>query len=160
MKAQVRSVYLAAAVVLLPSVVSAFNLTGTWQGKVTCKQFGAAGLDLIPTLKLEETLDITQTGSALVVDSSNGFVLGAMGAAIDDEDKPANGQASLVGCENDGNVNTTSEEVGIFKVRTKPSADKYLIKGVSQHVDDDSTVTCKWKLTRTSALDPSASPCP
>lgn len=156
----IRVALLTAALLGVPSsraTGQVFDLTGAWEGKVTCKRFDGAKT----TFKATPAITITQTDNAIGmrVDFGGGSVQQYTGLANPDGKKPATkGEFGLIRCGTDstaaGGVGPT-DEVGRFAATTKaPPAFKASFKGTSVFTEASRIGTCTWKGTRTSVADP------
>jgi hypothetical protein len=162
------SLVLCLGVTVLPA--SAFDLTGHWTGKYSCKGFAAPfnrdgkQVNKFTTSHKESTLDITQNG-------------GAFGAVIDLNDGPyryngfsmpsvknaATGEVFLIGCSTSKipTSDDTGAEIVRASVKTKDGVVKATFKGVSLFADNFPEIeTCKYSYTRVDTADPGISTCP
>ena len=119
-------VILAAGALLGISAVSvqAVDLTGTYEGKITCKGFdGSKVKKVFPSF-----LEITQTGSNLNILS---FSFGPFnGTVIEDDKKPdEKGQAGFISCFSDPLA--PEGEVGSAKVTDKSNAVTFYVSLVT-----------------------------
>ena len=140
-----------------PSPARAFDATGTWVGKWSCKDFdGQKGTDG----NAESTLLITQTGTAMAIDLDAGFYR-YNGNAIPDGAKPEKGEAALLSCAIDDQPLTGAlSELMRFAFKTKSGSVKATLKGVSIFQLGAVVGTCKYSFKRTSDVDPNVSACP
>ena len=140
----------------------AFDLTGHWVGKWTCKGFdGAKFKDENKT----STLDVTQSGATINAALEGAFLFA--GVAIPDASKPEKGEAVLLDCntndvpaEADGN-----SEIIRVSVATKVGGTKATFKGVSILENNvapfgEQVQTCKYSYIRVSTSDPVVGSCP
>jgi hypothetical protein len=140
----------------------AFDLTGHWVGKWTCKGFdGAKFKDENKT----STLDITQSGAAIHAMFEQAFVFD--GVAIPDAAKPEKGEVVLLDCHTnniavpgDGN-----SEVIRASVATKAASTKAAFKGVSILENNvapfgEQVQRCKYAYLRVSTNDLAVGTCP
>ena len=143
---------------LLAGQARAFDLTGTWEGKVTCKRTTSSGQTTITTTA--DTLTITQSATDVRLEDARFatpiLYSGRPFAFTDDPDTGALGFRSCGLSENPA----AAGEMGNAKVSTKPSTGAGQFAATSILSDDDGVETCKWKFTRTSAIDPGVAPCP
>jgi len=152
------------AALLVGSTVTpgnAFDLTGHWVGKWTCKGFdGAKFSDRNDT----STLDITQSGAAIHAMFEHAFPYD--GAAIPDAKKPEKGEAVIIDCHTnavmaaDGN-----SEIIRAPVATKAMSPKGVLKGLSILENDvapfgEEVQTCKYTYHRVDTNDPGIGSCP
>jgi hypothetical protein len=151
---------LALAAACLAHPAAAFDLTGTWEGKQTCKGSDGAKFSFVfPT-----TLRITQTGTVLamevVSDAGSDFY---NGTGIDGTAKPENGEAYFVHCGTTFVPATGKEafdETGRGIVKTKETGSGSF-KGTSNFYNGEPEVAnCKWSYKRTLTADPAVLSCP
>ncbi|MCC6849335.1 MAG: hypothetical protein IT294_12610 [Deltaproteobacteria bacterium] len=156
----------AAALVLAfgASTAGAFDLTGAWSGKATCKGF-ADGAKVV--LKTEIAAGISQSGRDVNVEFLGfSFLTRAVGIAVADAKKPDKGEAGFVACGNE-----PDPVFGVTvrtKVSTKPSTGKGAIKLIAVVAGKDlnligvtdATFTCTGSLKRTTTFDPLIAGCP
>ena len=160
-----------ASLVLFSTPAAAFNLTGHWEGKYSCKGFAAPFtedgklVNKFTTVHKTSTLDITQNGNAFgaVLDLNlpagpyryNGFSMPSV--KTDDV-----GEVFLVGCGTsptppDGD---TGAEILRAAVKTKDGVVKASFKGFSIFVDNfPEAETCKYSYTRVDTNDPGIDTC-
>jgi hypothetical protein len=150
---------LAVAAVLAPPA-AAFDLTGTWTGKQTCK-----GSSVGQKIKFSfpSELLITQTGTDIVIHvvSDSGTDV-YQSVAIDDLLKPENGAAYFVHCGTTDIPETGDEfdENGRATVKTKATGTGSF-KGTSTFFNNEPEVaSCKWSYKRTNPTDPAVTGCP
>lgn len=143
--------------IAVPSV-HAFDVTGTWVGKWSCKGFdGEKFTDGNPT----STMLITQTGDTMAIDLDGGSYR-YNGRAITDVAKPDKGEAVLASCaiDNQPGVNGLGELVRLA-VKTKSGVVKASLKGLSIYENTPDVVgTCKYSFKRTSETNPNVLGCP
>jgi hypothetical protein len=136
----------------------AFDLTGNWIGKWSCKGFdGAKFKSANPT----STLAITQVGDTIAASLDNGDFL-YNGRAITDVVKPEKGEVVLAQCGTD-NLPAAGPEGEIVRaaVKTKPDTFKASFKALSIFDDDFPGVgTCKYSFKRQDQTEPGIAPCP
>jgi hypothetical protein len=149
------------AAAALAQPAAAFDLTGTWTGKQTCK--GSSVGEKIKFSFASELL-ITQTGGDLVIHvvSDSGTDV-YQGAAIDDLVKPQNGAVYFVHCGTTDIPETGDQfdENGRASVKTKEAAGTGSLKGTSTFFNNEPEVaSCKWSYKRTNATDPVVTGCP
>jgi len=150
-----------AAAALAAQPAASFDLTGTWQGKQTCRGLSAGEKT---AFSFPSTLRITQTGSELaleVVGDAGTDVYNGMG--IENALKPAVGEAYFVHCGM-SDVPATGEdsfdESGRAVVRTKEETGRGTFTGTSSFYNDFPEVfTCKWSYKRTDTADPGVAGC-
>ena len=150
---------LALAAACLAQPAGAFDLTGTWEGKQTCKGSDGAKFSFVfPT-----TLRITQTDTTfameVVSDSGSDFY---NGIGIDSTAKPQNGEAYFVHCGTTSVPATGKEafdETGRGIVKTKETGTGSF-KGTSIFYNGEPEVaSCKWSYKLTDPADPQAVGC-
>lgn len=138
--------------------VHAFDLTGTWVGKWSCKGFDG---EKFTSDNKNSTFRITQSGNTIAADLDNGAYR-YNGGAISDSAKPEKGEAAFVACSND-NAPLSGGESEIIRVAVKTKVDtfKATLKGVSIFEDDLGGVgTCKYSFKRQGTANPNVSACP
>jgi len=163
-----RPLYALAAVPLLlcvwnPTSASAFDLTGTWTGKTSCKGF-ADGKKF--AAKTDVSAAVSQSGRDVNIEFSGlSFLARARGVAIPDGKKPDKGAVGFVSC------GTIPEPVlgvtGSAKVTTTTGKTKGSIKFLTVVAGKDigaigitdGTFTCTGTLKRTLPTDPVVGDC-
>jgi hypothetical protein len=147
-----------AALVVTPSAARAFDLTGTWIGKWSCKGFDGSKFT---SDNKTSTLKITQAGNVIHADLDNGdFHYNA--AAITNTAKPDQGEAVFLSCSTD-NVPQSGGEAEIIRaaVKTKLGTFKASFKGLSIFESNFGDVgTCKYTFKRRDTTDPNVGGCP
>lgn len=139
----------------LAQPAAAFDLTGTWTGKQSCK--GSAVGEKI-SFSFPSELLITQNGTDLnihVVSDSGTDIYQSVG--IDDLVKPENGAVYFVHCGTTDIPETGDEfdENGRASVKTKEASGTGSFKGTSTFFNIEPVVaSCKWSYKRTSTTDP------
>ena len=136
----------------------AFDLTGTWVGKWSCKGFDG---QKFTTSNKTSTMRVTQTGNTMAVDIDNGEFR-YNGAAINDAVKPEKGEAVFAACPNDSVPLAGGEaETVRASVKTKVGATKASFKALSIFESDFGEVgTCKYSYKRTDVANPNTTGCP
>ena len=140
----------------------AYDLTGHWVGKWSCKGFDATKFT---SGNKNSTMDDTQTQAtfAIAIDAaSDDFTYNAV--AIPDQKTPdQKGEAALLGCH----LGTTlpaapfDGELVRAQVSTKPGAVKASFKGTSIFADGFPEVgTCKYSYKRLDTTNPNVAACP
>jgi len=138
----------------------AFDATGTWEGRFSCRHFDGAKFrfEMKPS-----TLRISQSGSTLNVDLNDGGFR-YHGQAIDDDKSPDKGEVLLAQCGTDDVAGTGFAEMLRAVVKTRPSKGTGSFRGVSIFEGDfgggRQFGTCKYRFKRTSTADPNAQSCP
>jgi hypothetical protein len=145
----------AVAIAVTVSAALAFDVTGTWEGTYKCKGIFDGLKD-----KYEDALvaNLTQTGTAIGADITfDGDLFSYNGLAIANAAKPDKGDMTVVICGSDDDLSTGEfDELGRLSVTTKPLKGTGSIKGTSYYSTTGpvQVYTCKWKLKRTSTVDP------
>ena len=157
------------------SAAHAFDLTGHWEGKWSCKGVDPfEGKFTVSSQIKPSTLDITQVGGtfAAVVDASvsaaNGGDFPFNVFAIPDVKKPdEKGEVVLLACPNGNTVppqDGGSAEIIRAQVKTKANTFKASFKGASVFTDTFNGApevgTCKYSYKRIDTTDPGVSNCP
>jgi hypothetical protein len=148
---------LLAAAAVAPGA-SAFDLTGSWEGRWSCKGFDGAKFD---ASNPESTLQITQTGPVLAVREDGGIPYNG-GAIFDTKSPTTKGEIALVKCETD-NVPLGGPEGVIIRAKVKADAEKGTgsFKGLSiVESGAPEVLTCKYVYKRTSTANPAVAACP
>ena len=151
-------VSLLAAVAIAPGA-SAFDLTGTWEGRWSCQGFDGAKFR---SGNSESIVLITQTGTTLAVNMDNGDYLYNGGAIFDTGSPDTKGEVVLTQCGTD-NLPLAGADGEILRAKAKADAEKGSgsLKGLSifeSAVPD--IITCKYSYKRTSAANPAVPACP
>jgi len=147
-----------AILVVTPPAAHAFNLTGTWIGKWSCKGFGGSKFT---SDNKTSTLRLTQTGNVIAADLDNGD-FHYNGAMIADTAKPEKGEAVFLSCGTD-NVPQSGSEAEIIRaaVKTKLGTFKASFKGTSIFESNFGDVgSCKYTFKRRNTIDPNVVGCP
>jgi hypothetical protein len=151
---------LALAVAWLSQPAAAFDLTGTWVGKQTCKSADGTRF----SFKIPSTLLISQNGSEIamhVVTEGGTDVYNGVG--IDLADKPEGGDAYFVHCSTSDVPGTGADafdEAGRATVKAKETGSGSF-KATSTYFNTvPETGTCKWSYLRTDVVDPDVDACP
>jgi hypothetical protein len=148
----------------------AFDLTGHWTGKWSCKGFAAPFdrdgklVNKFTSSNGASTLAISQSGGTFgaVIDLNdgtfryNGFAM----ASVKTDDV---GEAVLLGCSTGNTLPSaaTGAEIMRAAVKTKGGTFKASFKAVSIFADDFPEVeTCKYSYTRIDTIDPGVATCP
>jgi hypothetical protein len=145
------------------SSASAFDVTGSWAGKASCKGLGDGQKF---ALKVDIAANVSQSGRDVNIEFAGlSFFAGASGIAIPDAKKPDKGELGIVAC------GTHAEPVfGVTaraKVSTATGKTKATIKFVAIVAGKDftgigitdGTFTCTGTLKRTQTLDPGVGAC-
>lgn len=136
---------------------SAFDVTGTWEGRATCKGF-ADGRKFAQKIDVETA--VSQAGRDLNIEFAGlSFIARTSGVAVPDAGKPNKGELGFVSC------GTEPEPIfgvtGRAKVATVPSKGKGTIRFMTvvagKDIGDlgvsDAAFTCTGTLKRTSTVD-------
>jgi len=146
-----------AGVALVTGSASAFDINGTWEGKITCKGIfdGAPQtLTVAPTVYVDD--------SSVLQIAVDGLHFSAL--AFFDPAKPDKGQLAIIRCDTNG-IRSSGEfggEFGRLKVSTKPSKGTGSISGTSYRASVlfvNSVYTCKWSLKRQTTDHPTLGAC-
>jgi hypothetical protein len=146
-----------AALMLMPIPAHAFDLTGTWIGKWSCKGFDGSKFT---SGNKTSTLRLTQVGNVINADLDNGEYH-YNGAALTNTAKPDLGEAVLISCGTD-NVPQAGGEAEILRaaVKTKAGTFKASFKGLSIFESDFKDVgTCKYTFKRRDTINPNVDGC-
>lgn len=150
--------FLAAAAALAPAA-SAFDLTGTWEGRWSCQGFDGVKFR---SLNSQSTVQITQTGNTLAVNMDNGDYFYNGGAVPDAGSPTTKGEIALTQCGTD-NVPLAGPDAELLRAKVKADPEKGTgsMKGLSileSAIPD--VLTCKYSYKRTSTADPAVAACP
>lgn len=148
----------ACLVLALAPSAQAYDLTGTWIGKYSCKGFDGSKFS---SGSKSSTFAITQSGNTMAVNLDNGEYR-YNGGAIPDTTKPEKGEAVFLECSN-SNVPFAAGESEIIRVavKTKAGTVKATLKGLSIFEDDMFGVgTCKYTFKRVDTANPNVPGCP
>jgi hypothetical protein len=148
---------------------NAFDATGHWVGKWSCKSFSAPFTQngkLVNKYTLsnsDSTLDITQTQTfAAVIDRFSGASFYNAVAVPAVKDAANNGNIILLSC----NLGTTLPQQGVIElmqasIKTKTGTFKATFKGTSIFADHfPEAAICKYSYKRMDTNDPQAGACP
>lgn len=148
------------ALLLAPAAsTSAFDLTGTWEGKWSCK-----GLDLGIKSKLQNggsVVEIVQTGDSLAIRFDDADDYG--GITVEDVSNADKGAAAIVACSTSSDLTfgTDFDDMQHWRIKTNPASGKGRIKGVGVWSPPGNSVsTCKYSYKRVSTTPPVAVGCP
>jgi len=147
----------AAGFALVAGPAFAFDINGTWAGKISCKGIfdgEPQTLTLLPTLLIDDTGELQ-----LAVDGVH-----YAGLAFPDPAHPDKGQLAIVRC---GTSSTRSSdafggEFGRLKVSTKPSKGTGSLSGATYRASvllATSVYTCKWSFKRMTTDHPTLAGC-
>jgi hypothetical protein len=158
-----RAAVLIVLALALPLPSQAIDLTGTWEGKYTCKGFEGEKF----SFTVVGTLEITQTGAELALRVPfDGGADEYNGVAIDDARKPETaGAAYFVHCgtsEDPGTGLEGFDETGFAKLKTNASGGGSF-KATTNAFFSEPPIgagNCKFSFKRTSTVDPVVPACP
>jgi hypothetical protein len=151
---------IALAAACLAQPAAAFDLTGTWEGKQTCKGLSAGEKF---SFSIPSTLLITQTDTTFnihVVSDSGTDVY--QGVGVDGTVNPVNGEAYFVHCGTTDVPETGDDfdESGRAVVKTNETGSGSF-KGTSAFFNSAPEVaSCKWSYKRVETTDPVVAACP
>ncbi len=160
------SMMIVAAALLTAAVATparAFDVTGTWAGKTTCKGF-ADGQKF--ATKTQIAANVSQSGPDVnVAFQGFGFLTLARAIAVPNAKKTDKGELGFVACDN--RADPVLGVTGRAKVTTTPLKGKGTIKFVTivagKNLDGigvaDATFTCTGSLKRTATADPGVGAC-
>jgi len=167
---RIRSGNLVAALALVFSIVSvpahAFDLTGHWQGKWSCKGFSAEFMDhgkpanKYATSNKASTLAITQSGANFAAKIDNTYAYNGVGMTdVKDDQK---GEVVILGCLDANTLpGGNGSETLRAQVKTKNGTPKATLSGISIYADSYPEVeTCKYSYKRIDTTDPAVAACP
>ena len=139
----------------------AFDLTGTWEGKWTCRaQINGAPSTIAND---DSVMKITQLGPDGYVDLDNGtYHYSGWAAADNDNDK--RGATTVVDCDTNPRSEFSNEMISA-KVKAPSGADSGEFNGTSaynlaQPGNIELGGICRYTFERVSATDPGVLPCP
>jgi hypothetical protein len=155
-----------AAVLAATGTARAFDLTGTWEGRQTCRGFDGERFSFkIPSARGDvSVLHITQVGSALALRlaTSDGDDV-YRGIGIDALDRPEGGQVYVVKCGTDDDLSILEsgfDEVGSGPVKTRANG-AGTFKLLSTFLNEaPATAFCRWSYKRVDTADPGVPGCP
>jgi hypothetical protein len=152
-----RSLFCIALATVAVAPAQAVNLTGTWEGTVTCQVFDGA---YSKTKNANSTLIIAQEGATF--DARLGDDLNFNGAGIDSTAKPTlQGEAAMNACSTDTTpLGDGDDEIVRLKVKVNPEKGTGALSGESVSGRTGSVRTCKYKFKRTSTNLPKFTGCP
>ena len=153
--------FLASAVavaVFVPASVLAFDLTGTWVGKWTCK--GSDGGKFVGN-NADSVLLVTQIGETIAMSMDGGSYV-YNGGAVPDATRPdEKGEMAAISCDTDL-LPLVGGEGEMIRAKVKTGADgsgslkgKSIIEGSGPGF----VGSCKYVYTRTSSVNPAVSGC-
>jgi hypothetical protein len=146
--------------VMLRSQASAFDLTGTWQGKQVCKLLTSDGQRETEVFD-PDVLSITQVGDEVRIlmplDTSGPLLY--RGLSFTNPTDPNRGEVAFRLCGLSSNT-ATKGEMGRVKVRVKPALPGGRFEGTSIFSTATEVDTCEWAYQRISVDDPGVPACP
>ena len=143
----------------LAPAATAFDLTGTWEGRWSCQGFDGAKFRSSNGVS---TLLVTQVGNALNVNMDAGDYLYTGGAIPDAASPDTKGEIALAQCGTD-NIPLAGPDSEILRarVKTNPESGAGVIKALSileSSIPD--VLTCKYSYKRVDTADPAVGGCP
>jgi len=147
------SFVVASAILAGASGSHALNLSGTWQGTESCANFSGSP----NRYKLSVTLTISDAGASLNANLAGGSFLGGFqGTSTERFFHTDAGEAGLILCGS-----SPASDAAVVRLRAKTSGDEGSLRGTATGVDTvfGTYFTCKYKLKRTSPIDPVVGGC-
>lgn len=130
----------------------AFDLTGHWIGKFSCKGFDGTKFTLG---NKSVTASVTQTGNSIAL-LAGAFLY--TGTQVPDAAKPEQGEAVLFTCATSGTLGLG--EIARASVKTKVGTFKATLKATSVFANTIPNVgTCKYTYKRIDTIDPGVGGC-
>ena len=147
----------------------AFDLTGHWQGKWSCKGFSAPFMDhgklvnKFASANATSTLAITQSGADFGAEIDGTFRYNSVG--MNDAKDDHKGEAIVLGCLDANTLPTNGTEIVRAQVKTKAGTFKATFSGISVFGENfggsfPEVETCKYSYKRIDTTDPSIGACP
>lgn len=153
----IRSLCSIALVALAVSPAHAVDLTGVWEGTITCQAFNG---EYSKTKDADSTLHIFQEGGTFIaqLDGEVSF----NGAVIDSTAKPTEqGEAAMNACSTDATpLGDGSDLIARLKAKVNPEKGTGTLTGEGVFATTGAVSTCKYKLKRTSTMPPKFAGCP
>jgi hypothetical protein len=148
---------LALAAAATASPAGAVDVTGTWEGSVTCSVFDGA---YAKTKTSPSTLLIVQEGNLFIARLDDALTYN--GGVIDSGDKPLlQGEGAMNLCSTDVvPLGGGDDEIVRMKLKVNPEKGTGTLSGESIFGAAGEARTCKYKYKRTSATAPDVAPCP
>jgi hypothetical protein len=146
------------AAVVAPAA-SAFDLTGTWEGRWSCQGFDGAKFR---SGNSESVVLISQTGNTLAVSMDAGAYLYNGGAIFDTASPETKGEVVLNQCGTN-NLPLAGADGELLRAKVKADAEKGSgsLKGLSIYESSvPDILTCKYSYRRTSTANPAVPACP
>jgi hypothetical protein len=139
------------------------DLTGTWEGKGTCKGLTTGGAPYKLVVK-DSIFKITQTSASDINLQGEDFTgtYPYNGLVIESAAKPRSGQVSAIHCASNPFIPDFYNDMLIGKAKVKPTTDNpagATLKLTGIFFNGDTLATCKSKYTRVSTADPGIGPC-
>ena len=152
----IRSLLCIALTMVAVSPAYAVDLTGVWEGTVTCQVFNGA---YSKTKNTASTLLISQEGATFAARLDD--ELSFNGAVLDSTAKPAEqGEAAMNACSTDATpLGDGDDEIARLKVKVNPEKGTGSLTGESHFATTGAVLTCKYKLKRTSTTPPKFTGC-
>ena len=137
------------------------NLTGTWNGKYTCKVL-SDGVPIRFTVK-SSVLKITHTDTALNADIDSAFFYAGVAEARTDD--PRKGAATFVNCATTPTSNAYNDMASVIvntkHIKTKPEHATLIGPDVFSTGGSPLQMgSCTYSYTRVDLADPGVGPCP
>jgi hypothetical protein len=148
---------IALALVAVAPSARAVDLTGTWEGTVTCTAFNG---EYSKTKVADSVLLILQSASGEFTALLDGM-LGFNGRVVDSTAKPeVQGEAVMTVCSTDAvPIGGGDDEIARLKVKVNPVKGTGTLSGESIVTTQGTILTCKYKHKRTSPTSPKVSSC-
>src|SRR5262245_13317174 len=139
---------------------SAFDLTGTWQGKQECKLLTSEGQRVTQVFD-PDVIAITQVGDQvrIFMSAAKSGPLLYRGLPFTNPTDPNQGEVAFRLCGLSSNT-ATKGEMGRVKVRVKPGLLGGKFEGISIFSNAEEVDTCEWAYQRVSVEDPQVPACP
>jgi len=147
---------IALTLVALATTAGAVDITGTWEGKETCKCFNNVNGKFTEKFKNEE-MKISQSGTDLNILVFDGLFNGNV---INQPNKDNKGEAAFIACNTDPKNNASFGEIGRAKLHTKDNGKGTFKVESLWNTSQTQICTCKWNFKRTDTADPSIADCP
>lgn len=132
----------------------AVELTGTWSGKIVCKDFNGTSTS---KQVVTSQVTITQTGNSFNLQEA-GFTYA--GKVVSDTAKPtASGQASFILCTTTPTNVALNESGTMTKISVKSGGARFSAVSLFSGAGGTDVGSCKWKYHRASVANPQVPPC-
>jgi len=135
----------------------AFDLTGQWSGRLTCK--GIVGAQKRTFTTAPSTLLITE--SPVLEISADGVFYN--GEEFPDPSHPSRGEIAIIRCGTTSSFGEFGGEFGRLRVSVNPAKGSGSLGGMSLRTDvvvASSVYTCRWAYKRVSTQQPVLESCP